>query len=271
MSKGAKPSESKAGSKSVPIDLDDDAPEEKLDTPVTKITSRLQQLSQDEPAKKNKGPGTPSGRLALPDLLNMADVDSPSRIIAKTPDDRVSWNHDPAAYSSSGFEYGETQGTKRRRAKSSSPMSSPARSTHFGAEIPGLPVGQLSMKTPGLDLWANYDMKGAPGGSGLLNPLMAQLMSGTPPTRDGSARRLAALTRSVSCGDQVPKKRRLGTEKSGYELFADVSKGSVTKHPRVGALLDGIKEHTRKSIRSTDSGPSSPSPAGIRHQDDNED
>lgn len=241
---------------------------EVVDTSVTKVTTRLQQLSQDEPVKKRKGPGTPSGRLALPDLLNMADVDSPSRILAKTPDERVSWNHDPAAYSSSNFEYGEKRGTKRQRARSSSPMSSPARSTHFGVELPVLPAGQLSINTPnlgpGLDLWSNYGMSGAPSASGLQNPLMAQLMSGTPP----SARKLAALTRSVSCGDQVAKKRKVGTERSGYDLFADIAKGSVTKHPRVGALLDNIKEKGGRGLRLTDSGPSSSSPRGLRHQED---
>ena len=256
---------SKTGSTINPINLD----EEKVqvaDTPVTKITSRLQQLSQDESAKKSKGPGTPSGRLALPDLLNMADVDSPSRILAKTPDDRVSWNHDPAAYSSSGFSYGETRGTKRRRPKSSSPMSSPARSTHFEVDTPGLPIGKLGLDTPqlgpGLDLWSNYGMSGAPCASGIANPLMAQLTAGTPSPRD-SARKLG-LARSVSMGDQVMKKRRIGTERSGYGLFEDIAKGSVTKHPRVGALLDGIKE---KSLRGSGFAPSSSSPAGIRHKD----
>lgn len=240
------------------------------DMSVTKIASRLQQLSQDESAKKSKGPGTPSGRLALPDLLNMADVDSPSRILAKTPDDRVSWNHDPAAYSSSGFSYGETRGTKRRRAKSSSPMASPARSTHFDVDTPGLPIGKLGIDTPqlgpGLDLWSNYGMSGAQSASGIANPLMAQLTAGTPSPRD-SARKLG-LARSVSMGDQVMKKRRIGTERSGYGLFEDIAKGSVTKHPRVGALLDGIKE---KILRSSGFAPSSSLPAGIRHKDDDVD
>ena len=265
-----KPSRSKAGSTSNPINLDEEEKVQVADMPVTKIASRLQQLSQDESAKKSKGPGTPSGRLALPDLLNMADVDSPSRILAKTPDDRVSWNHDPAAYSSSGFSYGETRGTKRRRAKSSSPMSSPARSTHFEVDTPGLPIGKLGLDTPqlgpGLDLWSNYGMSGAPSASGSANPLMAQLTAGTPSPRD-SARKLG-LARSVSMGDQVMKKRRIGTERPGYGLFEDIAKGSVTKHPRVGALLDGIRE---KSLRSSGSAPSSTSPAGIRYKDANVD
>lgn len=261
---------SKAGSTSNPINLDEEEKVQVADTPVTKITSRLQQLSQDESAKKSKGPGTPSGRLALPDLLNMADVDSPSRILAKTPDDRVSWNHDPAAYSSSGLSYGETRGTKRRRAKSSSPMSSPARSTHFEVDTPGLPIRKLGLDTPqlgpGLDLWSNYGMSGAPSASGIANPLMAQLAAGTPSPRD-SARKLG-LARSVSMGDQVMKKRRIGTERSSYGLFEDIAKGSVTKHPRVGALLDGIKE---KSLRSSGPAPSSSSPASIRHKNDDVD
>lgn len=100
--------------------------------------------------------------------------------------------------------------------------------------------------------------------SGLQNPLMAQLTSGTPP----SARKLAALSRSFSCGDQMVKKRKMGTERSGYDVFADIAKGSVTKHPRVGALLDTIKEKGGRGSRSTDSGPSSSSPAGLRHQED---
>ena len=261
---------SKAGLTSNSINLDKEENIQVADTPVTKITSRLQQLSQDESAKKSKGPGTPSGRLALPDLLNMADVDSPSRILAKTPDDRVSWNHDPAAYSSSGFSYGETRGTKRRRAKSSSPMSSPARSTHFEVDTPGLPIGKLGLDTPqlgpGLDLLSNYGMSGAPSASGMANPLMAQLTAGTPSPRD-SARKLG-LARSVSMGDQVMKKRRIGTERSSYGLFEDIAKGLVTKHPRVGALLDGIKE---KSLRSSGFVPSSSSPASIRHKDDDVD
>lgn len=265
-----KPSGSKARSMSNPINLDEEEQVQVADTPLTKITSRLQELSQDELSKKSKGPGTPSGRLALPDLLNMADVDSPSRILAKTPDDRVSWNHDPAAYSSSGFSYGETRGTKRRRAKSSSPMSSPARSTHLEVDTPELPIGKLGLDTPqlgpGLDLWSNYGMSGAPSASGIANPLMAQLTAGTPSPRD-SARKLG-LARSVSMGDQVMKKRRTGTVRSGYGLFEDIAKGSVTKHPRVGALLDGIKE---KSLRSGGSGPSSSSPVGIRHKYDDVD
>lgn len=258
---------SRAGSTSNPINLDEEEKAQVANTPVTKITSRLQQLSQDDSAKKSKVPGTPSGRLALPDLLNMADVDSPSRIQARTPDDRVSWNHDPAAYSSSGFSYGDTRGIKRRRVKSSSPMSSPARSTHFEVGTPGLPIGKLGLDTPqlgpGLDLWSNYGMSGAPSVSGIANPLMAQLTAGTPSPRD-SARKLG-LERSVSMGDQVMKKRRIGTERSGYGLFEDIAKGSVTKHPRVGALLDGIKE---KSLKSSGSAPSSSSPAGIRHKHD---
>ncbi len=259
------------GSKTHLVDLEDDNDER---MPIGKTTSRLQQMSQDDGAKK-KGPGTPSsGRLKLPDLLGMTDVDSPSRVLTKTPEERVSWNNnDPFTQSSDLFT--NSRPRKRFKARSSSPVqsqlsSSPVRnSAHFANDMTGLPVGKLNLKTPmgpGLDLWAGYGAT-----NGLANPLMAQLKSSTPPPQDNSRR--TAITRSVSMGDQVPKKRKIGTQRSSSDMFPDVARASVTKHPRVGALLDGIKEKSvRKAARSKEMGePSSSSPAQFRHPADNGD
>lgn len=249
-----------AGDESNPIDLESD----KENGEMEKLASRVQQLSQDEAPKPAKAiPATPSAaRLALPELFGMADLDSPAHKLARTPEDGgVSWNYDASAFSSSGVSYGESRG-KKRRAKSSSPGSSPAqKSPHF--EASPLDIDERPTIGQGLGLFAGS----AQTRLGANNPLLSFLANTNSPQPDP---RRSTLQRSVSYGDQVTKRRKIGAERS-FGGFTDISREAAQKHPKIGPLIEGILERKAAVAKPESNGPSSSSPARMQPIQDDSD
>jgi len=258
-----------SGSQLNPADLDD-----KENIPNAAAGQKPTQPLQHEVGKSSKEPpATPSGRLALPELIAMSDVGSVAQLQLKTPDDRVTWDHDINASNSSAVSYVAPPRKGNKRARSSSPMSSPAHtSSHFAANPTHVDLQHLSLKTPqtgpGLDLWSGYAVgTNKPTPRGHQNPLFAHLMETTssPQGADrGSSVREGTLRRSLSCGTQFPKRRRVGGLEghSNADIFSESTKAPPTKLSRVSALLDGIKvKDTSPRKPAFSNGPSSSSPA----------
>jgi hypothetical protein len=166
----------------------------------TKEAKRSPRLTSTRTLNKDI-PSTPAGRLALPDLIGMGDVRRAVQDVS--PEDRIEWDQ----YSSNS-SIGIRKATKR--ARSSSPISSPA------AKTPGLfnnkgeslhpPVD------PGSELWGRYSLNGStPQGHTI--PVLAHLMHTSSPqlSKNGtSPRSTPGFRRANSCGNQFPKRKRIG-------------------------------------------------------------
>lgn len=131
---------------------------------------------------------------------------------------------------------------KRKRARSSSPISSPSADK---TEPPTVDVGMLreALKSadPTLELWDRYSLNGLESvvsPAGAVNPVLEQLMisSSPKPSKNTSIPRTEGnLRRAMSCGLVWPKRRKMsktGSQGEQRELEA-ASKSSL-----VTALLD---------------------------------
>ncbi|KAK5661983.1 hypothetical protein OQA88_10094 [Cercophora sp. LCS_1] len=136
---------------------------------------------------------------------------------------------------------------KKRRARSSSPASSPApnaKRVAYGRKTP--------QADPALELWDRFALPGANANStGLTNPLLSRMMmSSSPrPPRDasipGSER---SLRKSVSCGSNWPPKRRK-IERLDIEqtYLSQGNEKSNSKSSLVSALLETVDGAIRKT------------------------
>ena len=145
-------------------------------------------------------PSTPAAKLALPDLIGMGDVRRTIHDIS--PEDRLEWDQKMDGIPKT-----------KKRARSSSPISSPA------ARTPG-PLNKkaeslLLPADPGSELWGRYSLNGsnAPTPQGLAIPALAHLMctsSPQPAREETTPRSTGVFRRANSCGNQFPKRRRIG-------------------------------------------------------------
>lgn len=227
--------------------------EDKENTPLKPSKKGRSPLSRKDFAKPTiETPATPSSKLALPELIGMMDVGSMAQLQLKTPDERVMWDQAINAADNNGPSYVAPR-RGRKRPRSSSPMSSPGNaSSHFGAnpeagdlQQPGVHAGHAG---PGLDLWSGYAIgadKCTPRGP--QNPLFAHLMgnSSSPQSANvkNSASREGTFKRSISCGTQFPKRRKVGVfeDHTATDVFMGPMKSALSKPSRVSELLDGIK------------------------------
>lgn len=156
-------------------------------------------------------PATPSTKLGLPELIGMIDVGSMTQLQLKTPDDRVMWDHGINATDSSTASY-VTPRRGKKRARSSSPMSSPANpSSHFSVNAEAAGIQQLGTNTPNagpeIDLWSGYAVgtsKRTPRAP--QNPLFAHLMGNCSSPQSASSNkaglREGAFNRSITRSDR---------------------------------------------------------------------
>ena len=224
------------------ISLLSDDEKENEDVASRKIAKVAQETakkaSQDQPAlpelPKNV-PSTPAGRLALPDLIGMGDVQKAVQNIS--PDERIEWDHDK------DMVYGQTSfgGIRRarKRARSSSPTtSSPAQvSTHFTAKVESPQVD------PGSELWGRYSLNApnAPTPQGPSVPALTHLMytSSPQPSKEGATPRSGGgFRRANSCGNQFPKRRRLGGSE-GDDVFTESAAIGPSK---LSVLIERVQE-----------------------------
>ncbi|OBT91031.1 hypothetical protein VE02_00141 [Pseudogymnoascus sp. 03VT05] len=244
--------------------------DDKENAPLEVSKQGISPLSRKDFAKPSiETPATPSSKLALPELIGMMDVGSLAQLQLKTPDERVMWDHAINAADNNTTTYIRPRRGKKRP-RSSSPMSSPGNiSSHFAAnpeagdlQQPGAHAG------PGLDLWSGYAIgadKCTPRGP--QNPLFAHLMgnSSSPQSANvkNSASREGTFKRSISCGTQFPKRRKVGVfeDHTATDVFMGPMKSALSKPSRVSELLDGIKVAAVSPDKSAFlSGPSSSSP-----------
>ncbi|KAK3332080.1 hypothetical protein B0T19DRAFT_94186 [Cercophora scortea] len=194
---------------------------------------------------------TPVTRLSWQDLLGNQELPK-EEDKAVSPSERVLWLNDRGP--SSFMAMSPMVARKgRKRARSSSPISSPAAPKCS----PNIDVKGLSrvLKTPhtdpALELWDRFSLPGAEGSpSGLTNPLLAHLMipSSPRPSKDGSTPGSErTLRKAISCGSHWPKRRK--TERSDAEPGAILEGSSRrnTKSSMVSALLETVDGELRKS------------------------
>ncbi|KFY14667.1 hypothetical protein V492_02475 [Pseudogymnoascus sp. VKM F-4246] len=253
-----------------PVVLEED---KENNTPLKASQHGISPLSRNDFAKPSiETPATPLGKLALPELIGMMDVGSMAQLQLKTPDERVMWDHGINAADNNGPSYVAPR-RGRKRPRSSSPMSSPGNaSSHFAAnpEAGDLqqPGAHNANAGPGSDLWSGYAIgadKCTPRGP--QNPLFAHLMgnSSSPQSASikNSASREGTFKRSISCGTQFPKRRKVGVfeDHTATDVFMEPMKSALSKPSRISELLDGIKEAAVSPDKSPFSaGPSSSSP-----------
>ena len=188
---------------------------------------------------------TPRTRLDWRDLVEPSATGSDDA--DTSPKDKLLWNNkqDPAY---TDF-LSPVMGRKRKRARSSSPLSSPS-----AAAAPNTPTVnvqglsnalRLPHADPTLELWDRYALgQHDDAGSGAANPALAQLMlsSSPKPSRSTAPRRAeGALRRAASCGLGWAKrtrvdKPRLGSQGSDEQRELE----AASKSSLVNALLDTV-------------------------------
>ncbi|KAH7020994.1 uncharacterized protein B0I36DRAFT_27735 [Microdochium trichocladiopsis] len=222
----------------------------------------------------NKITSTPISRLAWQDLIGMPEIKETEE--DASPQERLTWD----ARQGPQVSYSPIvpRRRNRKRARSSSPTSSPASCTK--PKAPAVNVQQLSraLKSPhadpAMELWDRFSLSGSHSTtpSGAKNPALAQLMvSSSPQPRQANRVNNAAsgessLRRAISCGTNWPKRRRLDRQESARSADA-AYEGSPTgssKTSMVNALLRNMNGELNRSQTSAEAQDDMQSPTAKR-------
>lgn len=158
--------------------------------------------SNDEESNDAK---TPADRPSWKGLFSVPEATSDEENAEKSPGDKVDWRSGlPLEIPASPM----VSKNGKRRAKSSSPVSSPAAklvTPHFALKrVAG--TSKTPHADPASDLWTRFSSNGNEASpSSHKNPLFAQLMASSSPRPQSVDR---SLKKSVSCGSAWPKRRR---------------------------------------------------------------
>lgn len=207
---------------------------------------------------------TPATRLTWRELLEPASGAEDET--NTSPNDRLLWdNHQDTLYLSALSPMMSRKG--RKRARSSSPVSSPA------PEKPNPPSVNVKKLTqalksphadPTLELWDRYSLNGAENATtplGIAHPALAQLMVSSSPRSTKGSNAEANLRRAISCGLNWPKRRRVERSTSGSRSGEKEDPEAASKSSLVTALLDTVTSSiNEQSAGSRDELPESPSP-----------
>jgi DNA replication ATP-dependent helicase Dna2 len=185
---------------------------------------------------------TPATHLTWRDLLGPTGTEDENNT---SPNDRLLWDSRPDnLYLSALSPMMSRKG--RKRARSSSPVSSPAPEKTPSVNVKKLAQALKSPHAdPTLELWDRYSLN-AENASGLTNPTLAQLMVSSSPRPKPNE---ANLRRAISCGLNWPKRRRVERSTSGS---LNSEKEMEAKSSLVTALLDTVTS----SINGNDQSPS---------------
>lgn len=192
-------------------------------------------------------------RLNWRDLEPLANAEDNDKDVS--PNDRILWDNKQSSSYGSGLS--PMLGRKgRKRARSSSPTSSPAgdRPTAPAVNIKRLTKALRSPHPdPTLELWDRFSLASpASQKSPIAHPALAQLMVSSSPqpnkhpvSQSGSIN----LRRAASCGLNWPKRRKLEKSKSGSQL----GKGqrdleAASKSSLVSALLSTVTSSLQEDI-----------------------
>lgn len=176
-----------------------------------------------------------------------------------SPNERLLWHneHDDFAAAISPL----VPRRRKKRARSSSPVSSPLRTP--GVNARKLAKGIKSSRAdPALDLWDRFAVGGpdSKNSLGATNPALAHLMvSSSPrPQKDGTPLHAEkGLRRAISCGSHWPKRRRV---ESALEYDAS-EKEDTTKSSMVTALLETVNGEINKTEDAEEDAPGMESPS----------
>ncbi|KAI5467738.1 hypothetical protein BGZ63DRAFT_35040 [Mariannaea sp. PMI_226] len=212
---------------------------------------------------------TPVTRLTWRDLLEPTKSTEDEAHIS--PNDRLLWdNRQDALYGSALSPIIARKG--RKRARSSSPISSPV-IDH--PNPPSVNVKKLAqaLKSPHADptlkLWDRYALAGPENANtplGTVNPTLAQLMvSSSPRPSKGPTGQSGQgnLRRAISCGLSWPKRRKVERSASGGRANGDrEDTDAASKSSLVTALLDTVTSsiNGQRDDEASDSMAESPSP-----------
>ena len=227
--------------------------------PVQQVGNGSSHQGLPKPVEKHI-PSTPDGRLAFPDLIGMDDVKRAVQDIS--PEDRIEWD----AIRSSNSLTGRIRA--RKRARSSSPVASP----------PGQLAAFINSRAqldPGSELWGRYSWSGSnvPTPEGHSVPALAHIMHTSSPQSGkerATPRSVGGFQRANSCGNQFPKRRRVGVGGSEND---DVFSESVRIGPsKLSVLIERVQEglDQRRDAKQTTqiSAPSSVKPFQRRRHED---
>ncbi|PHH84004.1 hypothetical protein CDD83_2653 [Cordyceps sp. RAO-2017] len=196
-------------------------------------------------ADAGTGSATPLTRLNWRDLMEpgVAAEDATDT----SPNDKIMWNNKQDSLYVSALS--PMLARKRKRARSSSPISSPSAADK--PETSAVDVGKLKLALksphadPALELWDRYSLNGPESNAspaGAINPVLEQLMisSSPKPSRDASAPRAEGnLRRAMSCGLNWPKRRKTSrTGSQGNDEQRELE--AASKSSLVTALLDTV-------------------------------
>ncbi|KAK8065978.1 DNA replication ATP-dependent helicase Dna2 [Apiospora hydei] len=246
---------------------------------------------------------TPSSKLAWQDLVGATEAKDEDE--DASPTERILWDttQDPSATSLSPML---PRKKGKKRARSSSPVSSPAAKSK--PNTPAMDVKKLceALKSPhpdpALELWDRFSMTNSSAATplGAAHPALANMMvsssprppkflaGANPPPSEGG------LRRAISCGAHWPKRRRAERGEYRPSCISTVAEGSPSggsKSSMVNILLENMTGELNKSSASQlhqdpsrspspkkkrqcpEAGAASPprsssqSPAASRHQD----
>lgn len=220
-----------------------------------------------QPSQHKECPQTPVGRLPLAELIAAVD-DNANQNLDSTPVERVLWHHVPGSSQLSSSQPASTSKQGRKRARSSSPLSSSQNETsnHFPSKKQSfdLQTLQKTLKTPQADpagdLWARYALKtgGVRDGSPTRNETnFTELLRSSSPQTPGShskKRELGGLRRAISCANEWPtsaaKRRRLNHSGSQNQALCDlhpVERTENAKMSRVSLLVEQVQNALLRS------------------------
>ncbi|KAJ4266402.1 DNA replication endonuclease-helicase Dna2 [Fusarium torreyae] len=211
---------------------------------------------------KDDSTTTPATRLTWRDLLEPA---SGTEDETTSPNDRLLWDsRQDNLYMNALSPMLSRKG--RKRARSSSPVSSPVTEK---PNTPSVNVRKLAQALksphadPTLELWDRYSLNGPDNSDnplGLANPALAQLMVSSSPRSTKPATGESNLRRAISCGLNWPKRRRVERSTSGSRLSSEKEEMEASKSSMVTALLDTVTSSINGQSEEPQDAPESPSP-----------
>ncbi|KAI0846373.1 hypothetical protein F5Y00DRAFT_144574 [Daldinia vernicosa] len=194
---------------------------------------------------------TPVNRLAWQDLVGTVEAEEEEE---GSPSEKIGW--DTKEDIQHRLKLSPVMPGKRgkKRARSSSPVSSPA--SHSKSRIPAVNVEKLSraLKSPhadpALELWDRFSSNGsktvAP--PGVMNSTLAQIMVSSSP-RPSRIAGEGGLRRAISCGESWPKRRRVERAEAAkpVEINVEESPSRSSKSSMVNALLQSVTGELNRS------------------------
>ncbi|RYO80588.1 hypothetical protein DL766_002212 [Monosporascus sp. MC13-8B] len=197
---------------------------------------------------------TPVSRLKWQDLIGAPQQRDDRQDMS--PNERILWDTKQAQ----SYNVSPMMPRKRgkKRARSSSPISSPAANSKSNTPVVNVKKLAEALKSPhadpALDLWDRFALSGSTSATPLdaANPALAQMMvssSPQPPRTRGAVPAEGGLRRTISCGAHWPKRRR--TDRADavepLEVMAEESPSGASKSSMVNALLKSVTGEINRS------------------------